>query len=553
MRITEIRATNFLAHRDLNIVIKPHATVLFIAGDNGVGKTALCTGIKLALTGDPIRGLSLKKDIPKLITEGETNGNIIVDGDVNGIPRSYKLSLKTGNHGSASPPLDGSPLSLEPHEFFALDINARRKVLFEMAGVEVKPSTVTALLIDKGNDLDRVQAIEKYLKLGFDKTAEEAKKLASEARGAWKVHTGENYGSSVAESWRAAAPSFDELPDVDTLKQLVSDLADQEAELKTKAYTLQHAADAHKAAEGATSAIDGLQAARDALQERRDEKERLETNLADLLPSANYTSSTSSSCPHCKTPLAYEKGHLVIATETKPKHDPLEAADAVKELRQKLGDLDARINNLVATVARGEASQELLDNLPAKVDEKDLARAKGLHAAKVGELTVAQTDLNRALSQLQEAEQVEVRTRKARDCHLDVIGYNKLATALVALPQEFLGKTVDTFNALLKEASSGLSKPVQMGQDLELYYGTRPHSMLSESEQWRVHMAMGYAIAVMGGLRLLVLDRFDMVVPKHRGAILKWLAGQDQVQVILAASLKEKPQLPAAFQVEWLG
>jgi hypothetical protein len=553
MRITEIRATNYLSHRDLAISIPRHANVLFICGDNGVGKTAIASGIKLALTGEPIRGIGYKKDIAQLITQGESKGDVTVLCEVDGIPRTYKLGLKTGNHSASAPPLDGSPLSLEPEAYFAMELAERRKLLFGMAGVEVKASTVTDILVKKGHDEARVAAALKYIKLGFDGAAKEAKELASQARGAWKSLTGENYGEAKADGWRAASPSFDELPDIEALQAQVNTLADEEAERKTIAYDLQRRFDAHKAAESAQAAVEGIAAAEAALASRTAEREELAAKLAELAESAAYKGSHTYTCPSCASVLALADGQLVAWEAVKPKHDPIEAGRAVADLRQQLGDLDSRIRNLESTIARGKASQELLDSLPERTTAKEVEAANGLHAAKVAEVALAKADLNRATNAQAEAAQVEERTRKARDHHLDVVGFTKLAEALVALPAEFLGSTVATFNELLREASAGLETMVQMGNDLELYYGTTPYPMASDSQQWRVRMAMAYALAVQGGLRVMVLDHFDVVAPKHRGPILKWLSSQAEVQVILAGTLKEMPKLPAAFHVEWLG
>lgn len=51
-----------------------------------------------------------------------------------------------------------------------------------------------------------------------------------------------------------------------------------------------------------------------------------------------------------------------------------------------------------------------------------------------------------------------------------------------------------------------------LGQDMELRYGTVPYGLASESQQWRMRAAMGYALAVVGGLGMVVLDRFDVLL-----------------------------------------
>jgi hypothetical protein len=101
--------------------------------------------------------------------------------------------------------------------------------------------------------------------------------------------------------------------------------------------------------------------------------------------------------------------------------------------------------------------------------------------------------------------------------------------------------------------SNAFGKVVVVGDDMEVRYGTIAYPLASTSQQWRMRMAIGYALAVMSGLEVLVLDDFDCVEPAARGKILEWLSVMCDVQTVLCATLKAKPDLPAPFQVHWMG
>ena len=64
-----------------------------------------------------------------------------------------------------------------------------------------------------------------------------------------------------------------------------------------------------------------------------------------------------------------------------------------------------------------------------------------------------------------------------------------------------------------------------INSDMGIMAGGRPYALLSESEQWRADALIGAAIAELSGLRLLVLDRFDVLDVKGREDALYWLDG----------------------------
>jgi hypothetical protein len=88
--------------------------------------------------------------------------------------------------------------------------------------------------------------------------------------------------------------------------------------------------------------------------------------------------------------------------------------------------------------------------------------------------------------------------------------------------------------------------------------GQRDYRLLSESERWRVDAMIAEAIAHLSGMRIIVLDRFDVLDQHGRGELLGWLdvlADQKEIDTALVfGTLKEPPKgLPETIGVHWLG
>ena len=65
--------------------------------------------------------------------------------------------------------------------------------------------------------------------------------------------------------------------------------------------------------------------------------------------------------------------------------------------------------------------------------------------------------------------------------------------------------------------------PVVITPEIEITYGGRLYGLLSESEKWRADTLLAIAIARLSGIRLVLLDRFDVLQPTARPQALKLL------------------------------
>ncbi|MBG5844329.1 AAA family ATPase, partial [Pseudomonas aeruginosa] len=203
MRITKLEITNFqgLRHAALDV----SAPVLLVAGHNGAGKSSLLDAISHAFTGKPGR-VAQKQHIGQLITEGAKKGEARVEWlDEAGEVLACGVALPSGK---GSPLADSPflPFVLDASRFAALDAKDRRRVLFDLTGASASPAEVGKRLKAKGIDLALFEKVKPLLRSGFSAMVGQAKDYASEARGAWKAITGENYGSEKANGWEPEAP-----------------------------------------------------------------------------------------------------------------------------------------------------------------------------------------------------------------------------------------------------------------------------------------------------------------------------------------------------------
>lgn len=565
MRITEINATNFLSHRALSLSIPADARVLLVAGPNGAGKSAIAQAIRLALTGDPVRGLDAKNQLVQLIRQGETAGSVsvVLTDPAAGVDQGgeyvYTVNLKSGARTTKAVGEDAPPtipaLALDPAEFLRLDVKARQKEIFRLASVKLSAETITKALTERGHEPERIERAAKYLRLGFDAAATEARTAATEARGAWKSVTGETYGEVKAESWRAPLPET-------AVEGSFKEITAARDTAKAAATRAQEKFAALKAAEEATRSADTFRERMDALTPNRArltiaEREAAEASeKADALAKrAQYHGGTIEPCPACGVALMRDgAGRLIESTSVARTPQEMSLAKSEHETAvAKSRDANKRVADLKQAIADGEAAKKALADMPKRPDAEELEAAQ--RANNVAQATLAQAESDYQLAERAQhaAELAAERTQQAKGYHRDVVAFVALAEGIEALPGEFLSGVIGKVNELLAEAAAAFDRPVIVGDDMAPMYGTIPYALASESQQWRIRAALGYAIAVLSGVGILVLDGFDVIEPASRGPLLKFLVSQERVQVVLLGTLKERPKLPTPFMVEWLG
>ncbi|HFX1987991.1 TPA: AAA family ATPase [Pseudomonas aeruginosa] len=561
MRITKLEITNFqgLRHAALDV----SAPVLLVAGHNGAGKSSLLDAIAMAFNGQP-RRVSLKKEMDKLVTEGAKKGEAHVTFlDNGGDEQTAWVMLPTGK----SAPLADSPFLpyvLDASLFAALDSKERRKVLFELSGASASPAEVGKRLESKGLDLKLFEKVKPLLRTGFPAAVEQAKAYASEARGAWKAITGENYGSEKAVDWApelvATVVTDDQVAEAGkNLQQFEDDLAEAQQALGASKQ-------ARQAADGRAQRIAKLRELVDLEPRRRNKLTTDEQNqdewsekvMAAELASSGSVPHQPLTCPHCQGAVDLQAGTLVVHQPPEQIADA-EAARRLPEYREYLASAQRAVANSQRDLDECLAAAEQIKALEAESVEAPSAEAIANGEQAINELRQARDASRAKLVALQEAleaaTQREASIAKAQAAHQDVVAWTGMADALspAGIPAEILADAIGPVNELLHRLSGTAGwSPVQISADIDVTFGGRLYGLLSESERWRCDTTIALAIATISGLRLVLLDRLDVLdLPSRNQAIalMRAMTSDREIDsVVVAGTLKE----PMAKTPEWL-
>ncbi|MGD9643788.1 MAG: AAA family ATPase [Elusimicrobiales bacterium] len=552
MRLKNITIENFLSHRRFEQAIKPDAKALLVCGPNGAGKSAVLEAIRFALAEVKPRGTRTKAELAEVLTHGERNGAIVLDVDQNGVSAVYNLSLKTGNFGGSTPPrMSPAELSaITPSLFLQADVAERRKMLFALSGIQLGVERVTADLKARGHSDVRIEAIASEFRGGFGPATKAAETRASEARGAWKAVAGENYGDQKGENWRAPVPEAPPVPWAQ-LEQEALDIEDALEDAKEAKDRLESDQRQHDAAAETRKLAGQAETFREQVVAGEQRVAALEARYEALSAQAASAGGWTAPCPCCGTVLESSRAgdlHEYLPADVPAPQAAREASDTkalIQTEKRVLEDARKKLQHAEAAAMAVQAVPEApaigaLDAARRKVEDlKASLNAKKDEAAKARQVEATR-------------ENAASLTAAAQRHHADVQGFAKLAKDIEALPATYLGAALKEVNEQLNELTAAFGTPVVIGPDLEPLYGVTGYQFLSESEKWRVELALGYALASRT-TGLCLIDRLDVLQPSARGPVLKWMMGQDKVQFVVGATLKEAPKLPAAIQVRWLG
>lgn len=561
MRITKLEITNFqgLRHAALDV----SAPVLLVAGHNGAGKSSLLDAIAMAFNGQP-RRVSLKKDMAQLVTEGAKKGEARVEW----LDAAYEVQVC----GVALPTGKGSPLTDSPFLPYVLDASLfaglkaddRRKLLLSLTGASASPAEVGKRLKAKGIDLALFEKVKPLLSSGFSAMVGQAKDYASEARGAWKAVTGENYGSEKAVDWApelvATVVTDDQVAEAGkNLQQFEDDLAEAQQ-------TLGASKQARQAADGRAQRITKLRELVDLEPRRRNKLTTDEQNqdewsekvMAAELASSGSVPHQPLTCPHCQGAVDLQAGTLVVHQPPEQIADA-EAARRLPEYREYLASAQRAVANSQRDLDECLVAAEQIKALEAESVEAPSAEAIANGEQAINELRQARDASRAKLVALQEAleaaTQREASIAKAQAAHQDVVAWTGMVDALspTGIPAEILADAIGPVNDTLKRLAgiAGWS-PVEISADIDVTFGGRLYGLLSESERWRCDTTIALAIATISGLRLVLLDRLDVLdLPSRNQAIalMRAMTSDREIDsVVVAGTLKE----PMAKTPEWL-
>lgn len=565
MKLTHITVQNYLGARAVDLPVT--APVLLVAGKNGAGKSSVQEAVRHALSGDAAR-VSLKKEFRALITEGADAGFATVTTDSG--ERSIVLPSGKGVH-QDHPAL---PFVLDPSRFARLGADERRQLLFGLFGLAPDGESVLVSMRTRGADMAKFDQVRPLLRAGFDAAAKEAQAKARDAKAAWKTVTGgETWGKEKANTWKAPKPT--ETYDREQVKTAENLLAETDAEIEAanqKIGELRNSAKQRAEAEDRVADLSTKAARLPSLREKlaRDEAEHAEwaAKLAALPPSGGKHQKTLG-CPCCGAALMADQNGELVPYQL-PENGALdEDLEAKRKQQQDAVDLFAR------SVANDRRDIAAAEYAAAEIEaaEKILAETSpGYTTAAEDRLVTLKADRKARAATLEAmcaanrtAQAADELTKKAAGYHADVLAWLLIADALSpdGIPAELLSAALQPINdSLTASASDAEWTPIRITEDMQIVQvlestNYRSYTLLSESEKWRADALIGAAIAELSSLRLLVLDRFDVLDAKGREDALYWLDGMAQDgkldSCLIFGTLKALPSgLPETIQPVWI-
>jgi tetratricopeptide (TPR) repeat protein len=556
MKITAIQISNFLGARAVDVTLtKP---VALLAGKNGAGKSSLQEAVRMALTGETVR-VGLKKDYAALVSEGQESGFVEVHAE----DSLYSAVLPAGKGMHAD--LPALPYVLDAQRFARLDPNERRAFLFGLMGLKTDGAAVKNRLAARGCDAAKIEAVVPFLRAGFDAAQKEAQGKARECKASWKTTTGgEAYGSVKAASWASAKPEVSTAG----LEQARADLTTVENEIEVETKRLGELQGRAKQKAEPQAKLNGLRQqagmyARFADKLARDEAslKEMEEKVAKL--KGSNLSQDALPCPCCgvmlvrKDDALVEAGPLAVGTE-----DDLAA---LPEYERALKLMQSAVANSKRDLEAADTAARMLKELEDAAEETEGEDTDiGALEQRIAAIKHHRGNHQAAIRLLEDAErraaEADEKTAKAAALHQDVQAWETIADALApsGIPGEMLAEALEPINERLA-MSSNTSEWLRIGieTDMTISAAGRVYSLLSESEKWRADAMIAEAIAHLSGVRLLVLDRFDVLDMTGREDLLIWLdelaaAGAIDTALIFG-TLKGLPaQLPETVEAFWI-
>lgn len=579
MRINRITTENFQGARAVDLDLRTPATL--IAGLNGAGKSSIAEAVRLALLGTPER-VGLKKEYGALVSDGAKLGAVTLDLDEGAVGISLPKGAQSGE--ALVPQSPALPFVLAPERFAAAKPDERRSLLFALTGTNVKADEIERRLLACGCAAPLVTQIKPILRTGFAGGADFAKGQATEAKGAWKTATGEQWGSQKAEGWQAEIPPFDQ-PALDRAR---ADLTALDTRIDATAQSLgglEQKAAAYAAARDQLAARQAkaaqLPALRQKLEFDQDEHAKLTARVDELEakagsgPRVGLVHDLASCLSHLWASEASKNVAFGIGLDIKEvlavyerqygKIGATGDAEAVGALPKAIEarDLMARsVENDRRDIAAAEAAAAQLQDgaAPEAVQPADVEAAR----AKVTALRAERKAIDERVQQLLNAKRAATsateRTVNAAQYHQEVLAWTAIGDALSpdGIPGEILAEALQPVNDKLADLAdlAGWRVPA-ISADMVITFAGRPYRLLSESERWRVDALVGAALAEISGLRCLILDRFDCLdLPGRSDALglVDALAADGRMDTILVlGTLKSAPPAPSdAFTVHWV-
>ncbi len=556
MNITGINISNFLGARSVDVSLRKPVTLF--CGSNYAGKSSIQEAVRQALIGESVR-VDQKKDYSRLLTDGAESGfvEIACHGE------KYQIDLPSGKGRHSQN--EFLPYVLDSQRFARLDPNARRSFLFGLMGLKVGVENVKKRLAARGCDMERVEEIIPMLRSGFDAAEKEAAGKARDAKASWKTATGgETWGKDKAGGWapkplevdgeKAANLHANAKAKVDELDEQIQKVSQDIGAAKALEKRIKANLEARATVEETAGKYARIQD-----KMNRDEAELKEWEAKVEKLSMSRKTQDALQCPCCSEMVMLVDGALVKASEH---------AHGTEDDLAKLPEYEKARDLLRNAVTNGRRDLEEANRAAEKLKEMDTENSDipdvGVLQAKLDSLNDERrswnVDVEKYSAAAKEAALRDATIKRAAELHKSVQAWLAIAEALSpsGIPAELLADALAPINDRIVEQSESSGWPrVVIHSDMRITSGLREYGLLSESEKWRVDALIAEAISRVSGLKLLVLDRFDVLDLKGRSELILWLnslAIKGEIEsAMIFGTMKALPGgIPDSIEAFWI-
>jgi len=541
--LKKIHIENFLGITRASIDTSSSLTL--IAGPNAAGKSSVENAMRFALTGEIAR-VALKKEYGQLVKAGA--GNLAIKIETAKGDFDLKIT-KSGKIEGARPfkADDVMRTCLDPHHFAALSATNRKAMLHSLLAGDAAESDVAAELLKREIPEEVVETLRVPLLGGFEPAAQFAQDKLRDLRSDWKSLTGQTYGEVLAESWK---PTVAVDPyDIEAGKAEIAELEKQSAALLGEIGAEQAKPVVTEGrAEMLRAKLAGLQKDLEVAQADEASQKAMIEECAYILAEIE---ATFFYCPECNASLTFhpDEGTTLAAPITDERRIELNAK--LVELRGKSRTLDdwrQRENTARTMIKHTEDELRRIELLGAR-DEKKLAKLQ----ADVSKIGAKRDDIREKMVAARDArlnyESAMRNAERAGTVHTQIMEWKRAAQLLSpdGIPGEILADLLKRFNAKLRSHCVFASFPVAaINADCDITIDGRHYLLCSESERWRADAVIAMVIAEYSEFGIVLMDRFDVIEPSSRGAVIAWLQQCDPTHTVLFGTLKNPPVIEGA-------